>query len=275
MKSICIDGAFQGSSSTCRGSPYWPVPDPTGTSLPRYLCEEVDARTFGPTDWASIFFDIKDVDADLVEMTKLNIVVNSVNIRFYPQTATQGDSTSVWWQGTANTPSYQYLNFRDLKGASVTNTDATPAVQMLENPTAPSGVVPPQNTDYGFSFTPGAHNENAKITIYCTLRIKSSSTKARRFGAKQAAPDAENQVTEKISINRKTNAQLSSLSSNNRVVEGSANNNSNASSSSSSNVTVMVLAAACAVLLAAVIGMVLYVVRQKGSAEPKRVNSSV
>jgi len=176
-------------------------------------------------------------------------------------------------EGTSTTPSYQYLNFRSLKAASVQNTDVTPAVQMLVNPTAPSSVIPPQNTDYGFSFTPGAHNENAKITIYCTLRIKSSTTKNRRFGAKQAAPDAENQVTEKISINRKTNAQLSSLSSNNRVVEGSSNNNSNAASSSS-NVTVMVLAAACAVLLAAVIGMVLYVVRQKNAAEPKRVNSS-
>jgi hypothetical protein len=261
VKSICIDGAFQGSSSTCRGSPYWPVPVAVASDLPTYICEEPDARTFGPTDWAAIFFDIKDVAANLVEMKKLNIVVGGTDIRFFPQTSTEFTPTGTWYR-----PTFEYFNFRNLKSINSA---------LLVTPTSPTGVTPPKNTDFGFAFTPGAHNENAKITIYCTLRIKSSKLSSRRFGAQAEQQESENQVTEKISINRNTNAQLSSLSSSNRVVESGANNNNgNVSNNGGSSVTVMVLAAACAVLLAAVIGMVLYVVRQRNVNAPKRVHSN-
>eukprot|EP00759_Apiculatamorpha_spiralis_P053478 PhF_6_TR6213/c0_g1_i1/m.9359 len=34
VKSMSVNGAFSGSSSTCRGSPYWPVPDSMDSSLP-------------------------------------------------------------------------------------------------------------------------------------------------------------------------------------------------------------------------------------------------
>jgi hypothetical protein len=257
VKSISIDGAFAGTTSTCRSSPYWPIPDATGTSLPQYLCEEVDARTFGPTDWAVIFFDIKDIDEQLVTMTKLSIQVNSLTIKFYPL----GDNTL---PGTDWNVQYTYLNFRDLKNSAT-----------LSSPSASPGVVPPKKTDYAFAFTPGAHNENAKITIYCTLRIKSSAAlkhSARRFASSEAAPESENTVQERISINRGVNPQVSSLSSNQRVVEGSSDASAN-NGSSSAGATVIVLAAACAVLLAAVIGMVLYVVRQHSTAA-KRVGSS-
>jgi hypothetical protein len=261
VKSISIDGAFAGSSSTCRGSPYWPVGDTT--SLPQYLCEEVDARTFGPTDWASIFFDIKDVDESLVEMTKLTIVVNSITVKFFPL-----NDASVG--GTDWTPQYAYLNFRDLK------TVQQGGVSTLDTPSAPSGVAPPKKTDYAFAFTPGAHNENAKITIYCTLRIKSSAVlrhSTRRFASSGANVDAENSVQERISINKGFNPQLSSSSSNQRIVEGS--NNQVANSNAGGGVTVVVLASACAVLMATVIGIVLYVVRsQYVFNAPKRVSST-
>jgi hypothetical protein len=241
VKSISIDGAFAGTSSTCRTSPYWPVQ--STTQLPSTLCEEVDARTFGPTDWAVIFFDIKDVDVDQTEVTSLHIVINSVRIDFIP-TPTAG---------------YGYLNYRPVPTADLTN---------------PSGNGSPKKTDFAFAFTPGAHNENTKITIYCTLRIKSTAKTHRRF-ASQEATQAENTVQERISITRRDSANA--LSSSNTLVESNtqSNNGANAASNSNaSNVTVIVLAAACAVLLAAVIGMVLYVVRQNTNNAPKRVSST-
>jgi hypothetical protein len=253
-KSISIESAFAGTSSTCRGSPSWPVAN--DQQLPQYLCEEVDARTFGPTDWAIIFFDIKDVDSNLVELVALKVVLGSLQVRFVGPVG-PGEQ--------AYQPSFTYFNFRNLK------TNAA----LLANPTAPAGVNPPKDMDFGFAFTPGAHNENAKVTIYCTLRIKSSTMKhsARRFLASEVAKDTENTVQERINIQRDLNAPSSSLTTNSRVVEsGSTSDNSNAASSSS-GVTVIVLAAACAVLLAAVIGMVLYVVRQSSTAI-KRVHSS-
>jgi hypothetical protein len=259
VKSISVDGAFAGSTSTCRSSPFWPVPDTT--SLPTYLCEEVDARTFGPTDWAVIFFDIKDVDESLVEMTKLSIKVNSLEIRFFPL----GDNTLT---GVDYLPTYSYFNFRNLKNSAT-----------LANPSSSSGVVPPKNTDFAFAFTPGAHNENAKITIYCTLRIKTSAMKhsTRRFASSGASHDSENTIQERISIQNTANNGQSPLTSNARLVEGSSTTTTTNASNVSSSVTVVVLAAACAVLLAAVIGMVLYVVRQHGgsrSGAPKRLMPS-
>jgi len=200
-------------------------------------------------------------------MTKLSIKFGDVTaansqltIRFFGA-ADAGDK--------AYSPEFLYLNYRNLKG----RTDGQNGKTMLEFPTAPSGVEPPKNTDFGFSFTPGAHNENTKITIYCTLRIKASTKGQRRFGAKAENPDSENTMQERIQINRRTNTQLSSLSANNRLVESQSSSSSN-SSAAGSSVTVMVLAAACAVLLAAVIGMVLYVVRTKNAEAPKRVNST-
>jgi hypothetical protein len=256
VKSISVDGAFAGSTSTCRGSPSWPVAN--DQQLPQYVCEEVDARTFGPTDWAAIFFDIKDVDASLVSVQNLKIVIGTLEVTFE-----NANGPSNYF--TSNT--YKYFNYRNLK---------TFAGFDLSNPTSPSTVTSPQNTDFGFAFTPGAHNENSKITIYCTLRIaQTKMNKSRRF-VSAAAEDAHNTVQESINIH---NANSQSVASQQRVVESQSSTssaNAASSSSSSSNVTVIVLAAACAVLLAAVIGMVLYVVRQRNSASnsvPKRVNS--
>jgi len=258
VKSISIESAFAGTSSTCRGSPSWPVAN--DQQLPSQLCEEVDARTFGPTDWASIFFDIKDVDANLVELVSLRVQFGQdTKVRFFPEVS---DAQAEYYQ-----PRFAYLNFRNLKGR-------TPDI--LATPTAPAGVDPPRNTDFGFSFTPGAHNENTKIVIYCTLRIKTSALKSnRRFGVSEETASTENTVQERITINRDIRKPASSLSTNDRVVEGSDSSaNSSNATSNGSGVTVIVLATACAVLLAAVIGMVLYVVRQNKSAAPKRVGSS-
>lgn len=240
VKSISIDGAFAGTSSTCRTSPYWPVD--SATTLPTTLCEEVDARTFGPTDWAVIFFDIKDVDRANTQVSSLHIVINSVTINFLP---------------TADT-GYEYLNFRQIPESSMTT---------------PSGAGAPLDTDFAFAFTPGAHNENIKITIYCTLTITSTAKTHRRFSS-QEAKKAENTMQERISITRRDTANA--LSSSNSIVESNtqSSNNANSASSNASNVTVIVLAAACAVLLAAVIGMVLYVVRQNTNNAPKRVSST-
>jgi hypothetical protein len=241
-KSISITGAFEGTTSTCRGSPFWPVND--ATSLPEYICEEPDARTYGPTDWAAIFFDIRDVDPNLVELKKLWVVFGgSLTIKFYPL----GDLGT---PGTDWTPQYSYLNFRNLKGLSP---------DLLPLPTHPAGVIPPIKSDFGFAFTPGAHNENTKVTIYCILRVKNKALKhaSRRFSA-EADTEAENQVEERIQITQQDVNPRSSLGSSSDTVPSSSSDAGDATSTT----IIVVLVVACAVLLSAIVGMAMFVVRQ-------------
>ena len=281
VQSLCVRGAFAGTTATCRGSPFWPVPDvsasstsrgsmgsidiekPTGQfySLPTYLCEEVDARTFGPTDWASILFDIKDVDADLVELQTLYVVFGDQGNRvyFYNDGTASAAAGGTYWL-----PDYGYLHYRDLK-----------ALDQLDL-SHPSGMSPPQNMDFGFAFTPGAHNENMKITIYCTLRIVASSATRRFRGAESTK--GENTVTESIQINRNFSPALRnglSLSSQGTMLAAGATSQSNGNTGSSS-VIIGVLAALCGVMAVAIGGLILFIVRSGSTGnKPARVNSNV
>ena len=58
-------------------------------------------------------------------------------------------------------PSLGLLHYRNLKALSLLHTHDTNT-----RPSHPTGVTPPPMMDFGFAFTPGAHNENTKITIY-------------------------------------------------------------------------------------------------------------
>jgi hypothetical protein len=269
VESLCVRGAFAGSTATCRTSPFWPVSDAAdaNNTLPTpYLCEEVDARTFGPTDWAVILFDIKDILPTLVELRSLYVVFGGLpkNIYFYPDTCAGPSCTgaNVFWN-----VSYGYLHFRNLK-----------ALNALSVLSAPTTMNPPENMDFGFAFTPGAHNENTKITIYCTLRVLSTAPSKRRFGsAAGTEQDAgENTLTTSLQINKQFTPELRSGSSSKLGLSSSTMGSDRAGSSSSSSagvVTVGVLAAACGVLLVAVAGLVLYIVRGGAPNVPKRVNS--
>jgi hypothetical protein len=108
VQSLSVQGSFAGTTATCRGSPFWPVPPTPADSLPTFLCEEVDARTFGPTDWAIILFDIKDVDPGLVELRKLYVVFSGLgkNIYFHHADPITG-ANDVEWQ-----VDHGYLHYR-------------------------------------------------------------------------------------------------------------------------------------------------------------------
>ena len=286
-QSLCVRGAFSGSTATCRSSPFWPIADTDGSgtsardegpssrptafngtyySLPWLLCEEVDARTFGPTDWAIILFDIKDVDPDLVQLHSLYIVINdgltTQNIYF---TDPSGQINAVSWL-----PNYGYLHYRNLKDLGQLDFDN-------EAPTHPTGVSPPKNMDFGFAFTPGAHNENTKITIYCTLRILSSKKlNQRRFHLAAEDTKGENTITQSIQIDKNLSPAMRSGVSGLSLSSSSSRAQSSASSSSSSNtssITIGALAAACGVLLVVIAGMALYIVRGSNTNTAKRVNS--
>lgn len=253
VKSLCVKGGFSGTSYTCRTSPYWPVAHVDSTDLPDYICEEPDARTFGPTDWAVIFFDITDIKYDLVDVKSLSVTFTGLSPIVFIENALPTSS----WQSE-----FGYLHFRDLIAILGHNGQAI-------DPQSRAGVsAGPKDTDYGFAFTPGAHNENTKITIQCTLTISAPSSSDRRFGAQQAS-SGENSLNQEIQITRRPLSSASVSLSN--IAASSSSSSDMTTSNSNSNVVITVLAVACGLLVVAVIGMAVFVMKRPDALI--RVNS--
>eukprot|EP00759_Apiculatamorpha_spiralis_P038018 PhF_6_TR37530/c1_g1_i1/m.55545 len=255
-KSLSITGAFEGSTSTCRTSPNWPVNPTAAWSIPASwnLCEEPDARTFGPHDWAVILFDIKDVDRALTFATKLSVMYTVAGV---PQTVNFICRGGASCQVTQNVA---YMNFHELSATEI-------ATKIDTNPSAP------HNMDFGFLFTPGAINENLKITIACTIRVLQTPN-SRRFKALQgsgASDSVEGTINFDFNIDRRLTDSMRDTNLLASLKNGNAGSSSKAVASDSNSgsdkqqsyvVPMVVTGVLCAsIIAAAIVGTILYVKR--------------
>ena len=287
VKQLSVQGYFNGRTYTCRSTPYWPVPDFTGTSLPtnqittgltptdaqnptpEYLCDEVGPKTFGPTDWAAVFFDITEVDSQYVDATRLSFSISGGQNIFFIYRSDDGTDISVpsgegqHYLAPNGGENYKYLHFRNLKDLG-----AIPTTYATVNPTQTEKI--PLNMDFGFAWTPGAYNEPVMFTIRCTLRISSTSRTAKRFRGMNADDVKTTTMEERLHIQpgltpeTRRGAQANFASGTRSVVV-----------SSSSTTLVVVLACIVAVLLVIVaVGGVMYVRQRMSKQSPGRSASN-
>ncbi|KAH9598811.1 hypothetical protein LSM04_001870 [Trypanosoma melophagium] len=175
--------AAEGGLSVCRGSDYWPVLDPLGTSLPDSpfefstatrgpLCIDSLSSTFGPSGWATVFLQLPGVNTSQVNVHSISLRYNETTVYLFYQDSVTGvpvvppRSLGYWWMYT-----HPFLNFRDLKSRVTNGTISTgPAV-------SPEEVA---NVPFAFAFIPGAINiaTNVEVIVKATITagIVSTST---------------------------------------------------------------------------------------------------
>jgi hypothetical protein len=158
---------LRGKVDVCRGSPYWPVLDPLGASLPDaphalstdvagVLCLDRNDRTFGPTGWATVAFDVAQTAAGRVTVDTLFVQYpGSKKIFLLGDDVLPDPRHSAWWQDEA-----PFLNFRDLTSRAKNDTI-----------TVRPGVAKVVGEDFAFAFTPGAFGVSTDLTVTCVLRV--------------------------------------------------------------------------------------------------------
>lgn len=275
MASLCVRGSFSGSTATCRADVNWPVnPNNWKANAPNpwNLCLEPDARTFGPIDWAVIMFDIKDVPRYLISVVKLSV---QYTIDTTTTTVVLECDNSLGCVGTAGPIPY-WMHYHALTEANLTSIDATPNA--------------PHNMDWGFMFTPGAMNENMKITIYCTLRVMTDK-KSKRFQrsrfASLADDEGKTEMQHQINVDKRFTPELRAGFLN-QVLKNNGGNQANAGvtsagssatstgNSMSSIVSMIALTAGVCIgmIVVAAIAAVWYVRRATKQASSLRVPST-
>ncbi|KEG14620.1 hypothetical protein DQ04_00371060 [Trypanosoma grayi] len=178
--------AAAGGLRVCRGSDYWPVLDPLGTSLPdtpfelsiaspKPLCIDTLSSTFGPSGWATVYLQLPGVNASQVNVHSVVVRYNGTSVYLLYQDPATGvaaippKAAGYWWQYT-----HPFLSFRDLTNRVANGTITTgPSVGPVEVADVP----------FAFTFIPGAINiaTNMEVIVQATITtdIVSTSTFCR------------------------------------------------------------------------------------------------
>jgi hypothetical protein len=273
VTSLSLQGGFAGTIALCRASPtkvdsaLWDhnlafqqisVPD---------LCEQRQQRTFSPSDVASIYFDIPDVEPKYV---------NAKKVRIEYVDPFDGPTVVVFRNenGLVDTSStHPWINYREISKADIQT------------------LWPNDHKDFAFFITPGRLNVNLKMTIFVTLEISTGS--ARRFRGLDDSETSSSDFTKEITITP-TRPVVGSVNTSKLGYvlrgetynqEGSASNgvvpksnnvvHENAPAAEDSNVvTISVVLASLFVFSVIGAGAVYMFITRRVRNEPRRVNSN-
>eukprot|EP00759_Apiculatamorpha_spiralis_P056798 PhF_6_TR8304/c3_g1_i2/m.12830 len=136
-------------------------------------CQDVDSKTFGPTDRSIVVFDITDVDSSCTSMYKLWFTWTSGGVTNKVYAVFPADETLPTESGVTVAklmPNFEFLMFQPLSE--------------LERNMYP---LPQTNLwDYGFVFEPGTINDNVHLTITAQMRISLTCASRRHHSNKKA-----------------------------------------------------------------------------------------
>ena len=171
VSALATEGSFQGEVEICRASPYWPVLDPLGTSLPddrhplapklpddqrMYLCIDQRDNAFGPEGWAVAGFTIEGYNSTTIRIEQVGVrYPGSPDVFFIhnnPATGAPAPVSEI--EGTFWTETHPFFNFRDVTYRLANNTI-----------TSPDGPVLP-NADFAFAFNPGAIAVETDVDLF-------------------------------------------------------------------------------------------------------------
>ena len=179
---VAIGPALRGALEVCRSTPYWPVYDPLGDSLPdaphrlwkksavaaaasenQVLCLDKNDMRFGPTSWAVLSLNAPGLNpAATLTVESIFVTIPSEPNPVYlmyrdPATGLYGEpSAAAVKGGTFWKRTHPFLNFRFINNAS----------KMSRAP----DVTVPASTTFGFAFTPGAYNVDSSMVVTAVVR---------------------------------------------------------------------------------------------------------
>lgn len=161
-----VDGRYSGSIDVCRAAPYWPVYDPLGESLPDAphdlysgepgeLCIDRFDRTFGPTGWAVVSYNVDQAPRERTLVEELYVQWPG-SPRVYFKADMDLPAGAVWWYDE-----HPYFNYRSLD-------------ERLRNGTISVGedVQPLGPKDFAFAFTPGALGLAVDLQVTCVVHLR-------------------------------------------------------------------------------------------------------
>lgn len=171
---VAVDEGLKGSLSVCRSSPYWPVYDPLGTSLPDkphrlysgepgLMCIDQHDLKYGPTGWAVFSLDVPDIDPKSLIIDSISVQLPSeepIYLMYRNQTTgllTDEPHNMSFWTRTS-----PFLNFRFINNASILSHS--------------HDITLSSTTAFGFAITPGTLYVDSSLTVKVVVRsmIKNS-----------------------------------------------------------------------------------------------------